>query len=182
LVVGVMLYIPVFRGHKVVNGIHQLRVGSTNFAATRHIAESLGARQVGGDICTPRSCAWKVVIENDRIPAWWRGSTTTLSAVLTVEDDVLVQKSLDFGRGSLPRDPKVDVIEQVPTLWKMHSSISISPGYDEQKRAVTAFVRLSPSASQTERERYSNLNLDCLWRFKGCTLVHQFLPAFSDQD
>lgn len=180
LTIGIMMYLPVYRSRAVLSHIRQLRVGTSNFAETAHVAQALGARQISST-CTPQRCNWEVSVSNERVPAFWRGQVTELAPVLTVENNVLVEKNVYFGRGPKPRDPKVTVFEAVPTLWRTHGSVSIGTGYDPQLgKNITAFVAVSPLASAAEKEKYFNLNLNCFWKYRGCTYVHQFLPAYSD--
>jgi hypothetical protein len=172
-----LLALPVIRGHQLLTESRRLRVGYSDFSETSRIATAIGATKVNDDACLPGSCTWVSTIDNGIIPEFWRGKKTTLGVTFTVEGNRLVETSMNFGRGSLARDPKVDIVEQTPLLWKMKSPISINSGYDEDKRhTVTAFIRISPSAKEPERARYSELALTCLSKFRGCADVHQLLP------
>jgi len=185
LVVGVsiILFAPIHQGHKLLAAIAHLRVGNSDFSETGRVAQSMGFQTEDDTPCTAQNCIWKIAKDNGYYPSFWRGQKTTLSIVLTVESNRLVQISVDFGRGQLARDPKVDVFEQVPELWKMRSTTEVSSGFDETTgRTVTAVVRVAPSASAADRERYLGLDLSCFSRYRGCSHVHEFLPSLSDHN
>jgi hypothetical protein len=185
LIVGlsIMLFAPIRQGHKLLAAIAHLKVGSSDFSETGRVAHSMGFQTEDDTSCAAQNCSWKIVKDNGYYPGFWRGQETTLSIVLTVESNRLVQISVDFGRGQSARDPKVDVFEQVPALWRMRSTTEVNSGFDETTgKAVTAFVRLAPSASDADRERYLGFDLSCFSRYQGCSYVHEFLPSLPDHN
>ena len=181
--VSIMIFAPIHQGHRMLAAIPRLKVGSSDFSVTEQIANSMGMHAENGTPCTAQNCTWKLAKDNGYYPSFWRGSKTTLSMVLTVESNRLVQISIDFGRGQSVRDPKVDFFEQIPALWRMRSTTEVSSGLDETTgRAVTAIVRVAPSASDADRERYLGFDLSCFSRYRGCSYAHEFLAALPDHN
>jgi hypothetical protein len=161
-------------------------VGHSTFEDAQRLAEKLGAKPEGS--CDRSYCFWDVVVNNARLPQWWRGSGVTFVITFNVKDSIVVNKSAgyDIGidpRGFTPSEVVVGVQEkwsrlmmEPPTNKGWRISYFEKNGHRENISTKFA-VHLTPRSSAEDWRRYTAFNYSCFWKYKGCSDGRELLPT-----
>jgi hypothetical protein len=190
LCLGYLLH-PAIRARYLFGQLETLQVGHSTFEDAQRLAKKLGAEPISP--CERKYCYWTVVVNNARLPQWWRGSGVTFVIDFLVEDSVVVNKGAWYAIGIDPytftpsmvsvgeqetwlrhrRDNRV-IVER-PTEKSWGSSYFEKNGHRE--RVSTKFrVYLTPRSSADDWRRYTAFNYGCLWKYKGCKDARDLLP------
>jgi hypothetical protein len=129
-----------------------------------------------------------VVVNNARLPQWWRGSGVTFVVTFEVNDSVVVHKGAGYDIGI---DPLAFTPSQVSVVVK-ESWTRLMPEPPTQKgwgisyfernghreNISTKFVvHLTPRSSAEDWRRYTAFNYRCFWKYKGCRDARELLPT-----
>ena len=178
--IGIMAYSPIYRSHRLVRKMGQLKVGVSDFSETERIARLLNMEENPEVPCSPQECLWRIDIDNGYLPNFWTGQKTTLTAGLRVESNRLVSTYLDFGEVRDPYFTGIMSSESIPSLWKTHSPADVGYRTDLSGRYLVAIINISPSASEEVKRKYLAFNLNCFWRYYGCKDAFDFLPVLRN--
>jgi hypothetical protein len=185
-VFGAYLLIPPIRAHYLIHQLEPLRVGHSTFDDAQRLAEKLGAKPERS--CDRSYCFWDVVVNNARLPQWWRGSGVTFVISFNVSDSVVVHKGVGYDIGIDPNSfmpSKVTVgvkeswtrlMSEPPTQkgWE----ISYFENHGHRENISTTFqVHMTPRSSVEDWRRYTAFNYSCFWRYKGCKDARELLPT-----
>jgi hypothetical protein len=186
LLCGAYLLRPSIRARYLFHQLEPLQVGHSTFEDAQRLAEKLGAKPDGS--CDRSYCFWDVVVNNARLPQWWRGSGVTFVITFNVNDSVVVHKGVGYDIGIDPNSftpSKVTVV--VKESWTRLMSepptqkgwgISYFENHGHRENISTTFqVHMTPRSSADDWKRYTAFNYSCFWKYKGCRDARDLLPT-----
>jgi hypothetical protein len=187
LLCGAYLLYPSIRARYLVHQLEPLQVGHSTFEDAQRLAAKLGAKPEGS--CDRSYCFWDVVVNNARLPQWWRGSGVFFVITFNVDNSVVAHKGVGYDIGIDPNSfspYKVTVV--VKETWtRLMSEPPTQKGwaisYFERQHgrreniSTTFQVHMTPRSSADDWKRYTAFNYSCFWRYKGCKDVSELLPT-----
>jgi hypothetical protein len=177
---------PSLRARYLIHQLEPLQIGHSSFEDAQRLAEKLGAKPEGS--CDRSYCFWDVVVNNARLPQWWRGSGVTFVITFDVDDSIVAHKGVGYDIGIDPKsftpsEVRVVVKEtwtrllaEPPTQkgWR----ISYFDNHGHRENISTRFdVHMTPRSSAEDWRRYIAFNFSCFWRYKGCKDARELLPT-----
>ena len=196
LLFGAYLVSPSLRARYLFHELETLQLGHSTFEDAQRLARKLGAKPRSLNPCDRKYCYWTAVVNNARLPQWWRGSGVTFVIDFLVENSVVVNKGAWYAIGIDPytfTPSMVSVGEQVRWLRTRPSRDGreiVEPPTDRgwadgsyEKNGHREFVStrfqvyLTPRSSAEDRRRYTDFNYSCFWKYKGCKDARELLPT-----
>jgi hypothetical protein len=102
LLYGAYLLRPSIRARYLFHELDTLQVGHSTFEDAQRLAKKLGAKPDNRAPCDRKYCYWTAVVNNVRLPQWWRGFGVTFVIDFLVEDSVVVNKGAWYAIGIDP--------------------------------------------------------------------------------
>jgi hypothetical protein len=165
---------PVTRARDLLAQSATLQIGQSGLSEVEAVTARFGVRSAND--CTSDECQLVVMIDNSRLPKWWRGSGTTLGVSFLVQKGILVEREYALAVGVGPNRPFAEVRER--EHWRERTEpVDIQTSWDVADRKWRATVDLTTAATPELRNRYLSFNLRCLSKFGGCTDAQQLLPT-----
>jgi hypothetical protein len=169
---------PYLRARTLLSRISTFQIGKTTFEEAQRVGKELGS--TGNEPCTPEDCYWTFSVDNFKIPALWRGEGERFIAGFRVQSSVVSEQHFMFQIGTGYNAQTADFWEREswphfakPFVVGTQSAPS-SPHY-------RSYVKLTPATPPVVRERYLAFDLNCLWKFHGCTDARELLPTVDWQ-
>ena len=192
LLCGAFLFSPPIRARYLFNKLKPLQVGHSSFEDAQRLAKKLGAKPDNRlSPCDPSYCFWSVVINNARLPQWWRGPGVTFVITFDVKNSVVENKSAGYAigidpHGASPSEVMVGVQEQwwgrIPNPAEPPTQkgwqVSYFERHGHRENISTIFhVHMTPRSSAEDWQRYTAFNYSCFWKYKGCKDARGLLPT-----
>jgi hypothetical protein len=174
VVLGLYLLRPVSRARELFFESARLRVGRAGLKDVERIATRFGT-PLGRD-CTTADCFLAIMVDNGRLPDWWRGPGTTFGASFLIEGGALVREAFLIRTGVGPNAPFVRVTEG-KHLRELPEPVSVGRGSTSEDLAWRLIIDLTPEAPLEVKERYLSANFWCLAKFHGCKDAGEMLPT-----
>ena len=187
LLCGVYVYLPSIRARYLFSRIGTLQVGRSSFDDAQRLAERLGAKPA--DACDRSDCYWTKVVDNVRLPKWWRGPGVTFVVDIAVKNSVVVNRGAFYAIGTDPYTFTPSMVSVgVKERWapaRLPTSYTEPPtqkGWSQSsfygKPYKNKFVvMLTPRTSIEDTRRYTAFNYSCFWKFRGCKDATELLPT-----
>jgi hypothetical protein len=170
---GVFFLRPVTRARQLVSRGAGLRVGSAGLQDIKGIAERFGVKP--GPDCTAARCSLRVLIDNARLPGWWRGPETALAASFSIENGILVEEGFALWTVGL-NTPYAEVREKAH--WReLPEPVDVDKKWISDNPKWRVIVNLTPAAPPDLKRRYLSFNFWCLAKWHGCRNAQEMLPA-----
>ncbi|CAN5661966.1 hypothetical protein BH10ACI4_BH10ACI4_26430 [soil metagenome] len=183
---GSCLLRPAIRARYFVRQLEWLQVGHSTFEDAQRLAKKLGAKPEGN--CDRSYCFWDIVVNNARLPQWWRGSGVTFVITFNVSESVVVHKGAGVDIGLDPnlftpskvlvvvKESWTRLVSEPPTQKGWGTSYFENHGHREN--VSTKFeVHMTPRSSAEDWRRYTAFNYSCFWKYKGCRDARDLLPT-----
>jgi hypothetical protein len=186
LLCGTFLFSPPIRARYLFNKLKPLQVGHSTFEDAQRLAAKLGAKP--NIPCDPSYCFWSVVINNARLPQWWRGPGATFVITFDVKNSVVENKGTGYAigidtDGASPSEVRVGVQEKwlrniVEPPTQKGWQVSYLERHGHRENISTIFhVHMTPRSSAEDWQRYTAFNYSCFWKYKGCRDARGLLPT-----
>lgn len=168
------LFQPYIRARSLLSEIAALQVGKSDFEEAKRTGARLGSQ--GNDPCLSADCYWAFEVDNFKLPAAWRGEGTRFVAVFRVQNSIVSEQHfvLQIGTGYDAQTADFWERETWPHLPKQFIVGTQSSEIDPHFRS---YVDLTPATPVDVRERYLSFNLNCLWKYHGCSDAKELLPT-----
>jgi hypothetical protein len=192
---GAYLLRPSLRARYLFHELEPLQVGHSTFEDAQRLAKKLGAKPDNRlSPCDRKYCYWTAVVNNARLPQWWRGSGVTFVIDFLVENSVVVNKGAWYAIGIDPytfTPSMVSVGEQETWLRPRRENRGIEEWPTAKGWGISYFeknghregistkfqVHLTPRSSAEDWRRYTAFNYGCLWKYKGCKDARDLLQT-----
>jgi hypothetical protein len=180
LLCGAYLLRPSIRARYLFNELETLQLGHSTFDDAQRLATKIHAKPDTYRACDRSECMWVAVIDNARIPRWWRGSGEVFSVSLSVKDSLVVHKSTAYGIGSDESfHPSLVTLEE-QEHWPQRNArepLEAAWGSSDWYPYYRFGMRMTPKTSAEDRRRYTSFNFNCFWKYKGCKDARELLPT-----
>ena len=171
---------PFLRARAALRDVSALQVGKSTYGDARRILEKW--ESVPPD-CSAAECSWFLWIGNSRLPKWWRGDNGEIfSAGFHVTNGIVDKRGAGFWIGTGPNVSFASVDEQLH--WKQEiadsfagASFLVEPEFGRKTPDYRVYVRLKPDTPADIRSKYLAFDLNCLWKYQGCSNAAQLLPT-----
>jgi hypothetical protein len=182
---------PSLRARYLIHELGSLQLSHSTFEDAQRLAKELGAKPSNLSSCDRSYCYWTAVVNNARLPRWWRGSGVTFIGTFEVKDSVVVSKGIGYAIGIDPETftpsmvsvgvkerwnrPMRDYTE--PTTEKGWGISYFEKNDHREKTSIKFGVHMTPRSSAEDWQRYTAFNYSSFWKFKGCKDARELLPT-----
>lgn len=125
-----LLYLPL-RAHYLFSRLEALEVSHSSFEDAQQIARKIGAKPGDPTRCDRSYCDWNVVVDNARLPQWWRGLGETFGINFVVRNSLLEYKGAWYAIGIAPYESTSSILSHGIDPYRMSPTYMVSAGIKE---------------------------------------------------
>jgi len=130
----VMLY-PVFCARYMLHKLNELQLNQSTFEDAQKFAQQIGAKEMTYTNCTPAQCRWYKLVDNARLPRWYRGKGASFAVLFTVTNSRVTEKTVWYEVGVDPQAVSEAMIGRPSVV------VSQSDGWFEHQRELERQLR-----------------------------------------
>jgi hypothetical protein len=97
--IGAVLLYPTLYARYLVHELEELQVNHSTFADAQKFAKKISAQERTYMPCTPAECQWYKLVDNARLPQWYRGKGATFAILFTVKHSIVTEKAVWYEIG-----------------------------------------------------------------------------------
>jgi len=161
--------------------VSAFEVGKSTFSDAQKLAASLDAEP--SSHCSAAECDWYRRTDNLSLPRFWIGEGASFSVGFRVRDGIVTERGIAYEIGSSPAVAAyADVEERLHWSGPPPNPVSIQTQWTAHVPRYSILVMMVPTVPPATRSKYEDFNLNCLWKYNGCSDAQQLLPTVEWKD